>query len=228
MNASIINSIAYDPSGQRMDQVELEDCRRYLDEHPQAFLWIGLHEPDAKLLSVLQAQFGLHELAIEDALCAHQRPKIEAYGDTRFIVVHTAERDDSHIVFGETYLFLGQHFLISVRHGPSHSYANMRQRVEARPRQLALGPSYPLYAIIDFIADNYVPIVDDFKETLQHLEQDIFLPQYKRGTIKRLYAVRAQARGCPRFCVTGLPSDTVAPDRSHHEQGQTPHHRRAA
>lgn len=192
MIASVINSVAYDPSGKRLERVELENCRQFLLEHPQAFLWIGLHEPDADMLGVVQAQFDLHELAIEDALCAHQRPKIETYGDNRFIVVHTAEREGSRIVFGETHLFLGLRFLISVRHGPSHTYANMRQRVEARPRQLACGPSYPLYAILDFIVDNYAPIVDDFKQTLQRLEQDIFLPQYKRGTIKRLYELKRE------------------------------------
>lgn len=192
MIASVINSIAYDPNGRRMERVALEDCRSFLLEHPDAFLWIGLHEPDEQMLATVQAQFDLHELAIEDALCAHQRPKIETYGENRFIVVHTAEREGSRIVFGETHLFLGLRFLISVRHGPSHTYANMRQRVEARPRQLGCGPSYPLYAILDFIVDNYAPIVDDFKQTLQRLEHDIFQPQYKRGTIKRLYELKRE------------------------------------
>lgn len=192
MTSAVINSIAYDPHGQRIARVELDDCRRFLAEHPEAFLWIGLHEPDQQVLAIIQAQFDLHELAVEDALCAHQRPKIEAYGDTRFIVTHTAERQGSRIVFGETHLFLGTRFLISVRHGPSHTYANMRQRVEARPRQLACGPGYPLYAILDFIVDNYVPIVEDFKQTLQQLEKDIFMPQYKRGTIKRLYELKRE------------------------------------
>jgi magnesium transporter len=192
MTHGIINSIAYDSNGMRIDRVELNASREFLAANPQAFLWIGLHEPDADALALLQSQFDLHELAVEDALCAHQRPKIEVYGNQRFVVVHTAEREGSRIVFGETHLFVGARFLISVRHGPSHSYASMRQRVEARPQQLAHGPSYPLYAVLDFIVDNYVPIVEDFKQTLHQLEADIFLPHYKRGTIKRLYVLKRE------------------------------------
>lgn len=212
MSAAVINSIAYDHQGKRLCPVELEQTSTYLREHPEAFVWIGLHEPDADLLATVQAQFHLHELAVEDALCAHQRPKIEAYGDTRFIVIHTAERDGSRIVFGETHLFLGSNFLISIRHGPSHTYANMRQRVEARPKQLAHGPSYPLYAILDFIVDNYVPIVEDFKQTLHQLEKDIFQPQYKRGTIKRLYELK---RELITLRLASSPLQDIAQELSH-------------
>lgn len=192
MNHAIINSVAYNAQGKRLQSVELESSKAFLEANSDAFLWIGLHEPDAHLMDVLKAQFGLHELAIEDALSAHQRPKIEAYDGVRFIVIHTAERSGSSIVFGETHLFLAPRFLISIRHGPSHTYAGMRQRVEARPNQLALGPSYPLYAIMDFVVDNYAPIISDFKNTLNDLEADIFLPQYKRGTIKRLYKLKRE------------------------------------
>ncbi|PQA31115.1 magnesium/cobalt transporter CorA [Amnimonas aquatica] len=211
-SAAIINSVAYDRSGKRIARVEPEQAREFLAANPEAFLWLGLHEPDADMLALLQSQFDLHELAIEDALCAHQRPKIEAYGDTRFIVVHTAEREGNRIVFGETHLFLGPNFLITIRHGPSHTYASMRQRVEARPKQLSHGPSYPLYAVIDFIVDNYVPIVEDFKQTLQQLESDIFLPQYKRGTIKRLYQLK---RELITLRLASSPLQDIAQELSH-------------
>ena len=151
-------------------------------------------------------------MAVEDALRAHQRPKIEAYGTQRFVVVHTAEREGSRIVFGETHLFIGERFIISVRHGPSHSYATMRQRVEARPQQLAHGPSYPLYAVLDFIVDNYVPIVEDFKQTLHQLEADIFLPHYKRGTIKRLYILK---RELITLRLASSPMQDIAQELSH-------------
>ena len=212
MSGAIINSIAYDREGHRIAKVELADTKAFLLENPESFLWIGLHEPDAAMVSILQEQFGLHELAVEDALCAHQRPKIETYGDIRFIVTHTAERDGSCIVFGETHLFISDRFLISIRHGPSHTYANMRQRVEARPRQLGCGPSYPLYAILDFIVDNYAPIVDDFKQTLHKLEQDIFQPQYKRGTIKRLYELK---RELITLRLASSPLQDIAQELSH-------------
>ncbi len=212
MPNGIINSIAYDNTGKQIERVELDNSRDFLATNPQAFLWIGLHEPDAPTLNLLQEQFGLHELAIEDALCAHQRPKIEAYGTQRFVVVHTAEREGSRIVFGETHLFIGERFIISVRHGPSHSYATMRQRVEARPQQLAHGPSYPLYAVLDFIVDNYVPIVEDFKQTLHQLEADIFLPHYKRGTIKRLYILK---RELITLRLASSPMQDIAQELSH-------------
>lgn len=214
MTAGVINSIAYDKQGLRLARVEIKDARVFLNAHPESFLWLGLHEPSAELLAEVQAQFDLHELAIEDALCAHQRPKIEAYGDHRFVVVHTAEREGSKIVFGETHLFLGPNFLISVRHGPSHTYASIRQRVEARPKQLAHGPSYPLYSIIDFIVDNFVPIVEDFKQTLQQLEKDIFQPQYERGTIKRLYDLK---RELITLRLASSPLQDIAHELSHHD-----------
>lgn len=192
MSTGVINSVAYAKDGQRIASVELADAREFLTEHSEAFLWIGMHEPDAATMDQLKQQFNLHELAIEDALSAHQRPKIEDYDGVKFIVIHTAEREGSSIAFGETHLFLGQRFLISVRHGPSHTYAGMRQRVEARPAHLAMGPAYPLYAILDFVVDNYAPIISDFRNTLTSLEADIFLPQYKRGTIKRLYKLKRE------------------------------------
>ncbi len=212
MPNGIINSIAYDNTGKQIERVELAKSRGFLAANPQAFLWIGLHEPDADTLTLLQNQFDLHELAVEDALRAHQRPKIEAYGTQRFVVVHTAEREGSRIVFGETHLFIGERFIISVRHGPSHSYATMRQRVEARPQQLAHGPSYPLYAVLDFIVDNYVPIVEDFKQTLHQLEADIFLPHYKRGTIKRLYILK---RELITLRLASSPMQDIAQELSH-------------
>lgn len=212
MTHGIINSIAYDNTGKQIERVELANSRDFLAANPHAFLWIGLHEPDADTLTLLQNQFDLHELAVEDALRAHQRPKIEAYGTQRFVVVHTAEREGSRIVFGETHLFIGERFIISVRHGPSHSYATMRQRVEARPQQLARGPSYPLYAVLDFIVDNYVPIVEDFKQTLHQLEADIFLPHYKRGTIKRLYILK---RELITLRLASSPMQDIAQELSH-------------
>ncbi|WP_022956034.1 magnesium and cobalt transport protein CorA [Perlucidibaca piscinae] len=214
MSNALINSVAYDNQGKRLDKVPLESACDYLEAHPEAFLWIGLHEPDANMLGLIQKQFNLHELAVEDALSAHQRPKMETYGNSRFMVTHTAERHGSKIVFGETHLFLGERFLISIRHGPSHTYAGMRQRVEARPRQLACGPSYPLYAILDFIVDNYAPIVDDFKQGLIQLEKEIFLPNYKRGTIKRLYELK---RELITLRLATAPLQDIAQSLSHGE-----------
>ncbi|OZB69459.1 MAG: hypothetical protein B7X33_03375 [Lysobacterales bacterium 13-68-4] len=152
-----------------------------------SFVWVGLHEPDEPLLEKLQEEFDLHDLAIEDAHHAHQRTKIESYGDSLFIVVQTAQLVAGKLAFGETHIFLGPRYLVTVRHGASLSYAPARRTCEHSPELLAHGPSYGLYGVLDFIVDNLMPIVRDFREELQELEQDIFAETFNRETVKRLY-----------------------------------------
>jgi magnesium transporter len=156
-------------------------------KEPDTFVWVGLHEPDAALLDKLQEEFDLHDLAVEDAQLAHQRTKIETYGESLFVVVQTAQLVSGHIAFGETHIFLGARYLVTVRHGASLSYAPARRNCEHTPELLALGPAYGLYGVLDFVVDNLLPIVRDFREELQELEQDIFADTFKRSTIKRLY-----------------------------------------
>ncbi len=183
---SVVNCVAYHRKGQRLGDIAPEHIGKVLEDE-EAFVWVGLHEPDEPLLVHLQEEFDLHDLAIEDAHFAHQRTKIESYGDSLFIVVQTAQPVRGRIAFGETHIFLGPQYLITVRHGASLSYAPVRRSCESAPELLALGPSYGLYSILDFIVDNYMPIVRDFREELQELEQDVFAETYKRDTIKRLY-----------------------------------------
>jgi magnesium transporter len=157
-----------------------------------SFIWVGLYEPEDAELLKLQEEFGLHDLAVEDALHAHQRPKIEAYGDSLFVAVHTAQTVDDKIRFGETHAFVGRRYLVTVRHGASLSYASVRARVEREPDLLALGPAYGLYAVLDFIVDNYLPIVGEFRDSLNSLEQDIFASTFKRETIVKLYELKRE------------------------------------
>jgi magnesium transporter len=189
--ACVVNSAVYDRQGRRRD-VTLDQISDVLAVDDGSFVWVGLHEPDDTLLDKLQEEFGLHDLAIEDAQHAHQRPKIEAYGESLFIVMHTAQVIDGHIRFGETYAFLGAHYLITIRHGASLSYAPVRARVEREPELLALGPSYALYAVLDFVVDHYLPIVTEFRDELNKLEQDIFAETYRRDTIVKLYELKGE------------------------------------
>lgn len=184
----IINCIAY-RAGRRLQDVELEQIQAVLQD-PETFIWLGLHEPDAGLLRRVQTQFGLHELAVEDALRAHQRPKIEDYAGQLFVVLRTAWLQEGSIRTGETHLFVGQRFLISVRHGPSSSYARVRERAEASPAQLAQGPAFTLYALMDFVVDNYLPIVEHFRSSLDELEEEIFAERVDREALGRLYELR--------------------------------------
>lgn len=182
----VVNCIAYRQDGSRIGEISLDAISDVLAQ-PDTFVWVGLHEPDEELLLTLQQEFGLHDLAIEDAHAAHQRTKIETYGDSLFVVVQTAQLVGGHLAFGETHIFLGPRYLVSIRHGASLSYAPARRICEHTPALLALGPSYALYGILDFIVDNLLPIVRDFREELQQLEQDIFAETFKRSTVRRLY-----------------------------------------
>jgi len=188
--SGIVNCAAY-AGGRRVADVRIEDISEVLKQ-PDRFLWIGLHEPEEDLLRKVQQEFGLHDLAIEDALRAHQRPKIEIYGDSLFIVLRTAQlnRAERRIDFGETHFFVGPRYIVSVRHGASLSYAEVRARCEATPHLLEKGPGFVLHALMDFIVDQYFPIVEALEDELQALEEEIFGESFSRETTKRIYRLQ--------------------------------------
>ncbi len=187
----LVNFAAYDRSGQRTGTISVDQISDVLKQDGQ-FVWLGLHEPDEALLDKIQEEFGLHDLAIEDAHHAHQRPKVEVYGDSLFIVLQTAQFVQGKIAFGETHVFLGRNYLVSVRHGASLSYAPARARCEQSPELLAMGPSFGLYAIFDFVVDNFQPIVGSFQTELEALENDIFVDKFRRDVIERLYDLKKE------------------------------------
>jgi magnesium transporter len=180
----LVNCAAYGAAGAR--QIRLDEIGEVLKD-PNSFVWVGLHEPDEPLLDKLQQQFDLHPLAIEDAHCAHQRTKIEIYGESLFVVAHTAQMEEHRIEFGETHMFLGRNYLLTIRHGASLSYAPARRKCETAPELLAFGPSYALYSVLDFIVDNYFPIVDNFQARLNELEHAVLGGEFRQRTIVRLY-----------------------------------------
>lgn len=187
----LVNCIAYDKDGRKLRDITLDEISDFV-MMPDVFIWVGLHEPDEALLLKLQQEFDLHDLAIEDAHHAHQRPKIEMYDESLFIVLHTAQVIAGKIEFGETHLFMGRNYLVTVRHGASLSYAPARKSCEQNRELLSLGPSYALYAVLDFIVDNFMPIVNTFKQELHELEQDIFQDTFKREVIERLYLLKRE------------------------------------
>ena len=187
----VINCVVYDKAGKRHD-ITLDEISDVLARDDGSFVWVGLYEPADEILDKLQEEFGLHDLAVEDAQNAHQRPKLEAYGNSMFVVIHTAQVVDEKIVYGETHAFVGPRYLITVRHGASLSYSPVRERVEREPELLVLGPSYGLYAVLDFIVDNYRPIIDEFRDTADSLEQAIFADTYRRDTVVRLYELKRE------------------------------------
>jgi len=188
--SAIVNCVAY-RKGVRLDAFPIDDISEIIKQ-PDVFLWIGLHEPDDALLNKMQEEFSLHELAMEDARAAHQRPKMETYGESLFIVAKTATLNDNTIVFGETHLFAGKNYLISLRHGASKSYSPVRARCERHPQRLALGTGYALYAILDDIVDNYVVVVNDLRTQFNQLEVDMFDERISRDKLQRIYRMKRE------------------------------------
>ncbi|HSE93127.1 MAG TPA: magnesium/cobalt transporter CorA [Methylomirabilota bacterium] len=188
--SGVVNCAAY-AGGRKVADVAVDDISEVL-KRPDVFVWIGLHEPDEPLLRRVQAEFGLHDLAIEDALRAHQRPKLERYGDSLFVVLRTAVIDggDRRIAFGETHIFVGERYVVALRHGATHSYTDVRARCEAAPMQLAKGPGFVLYALMDFIVDQYFPVADLLEDELETLEENVFGEAFSRETTARIYRLK--------------------------------------
>jgi magnesium transporter len=191
---SVVASVAY-AAGRKIGDVALDDISDVV-ERPDTFVWIGLYEPNEPLLRKVQEEFGLHDLAIEDALTAHQRPKIERYDKSLFVVLRTAQLDDPRpnkpcdVQYGEIHIFLGRNFILTVRHGFATPFTPVRTRAESTPQLLKQGPAFVLYAIMDFIVDRYFPIVDALGEELESLEQRVLAQPSGRRTTTQIYRLK--------------------------------------
>ncbi|WP_342361560.1 magnesium/cobalt transporter CorA [Terrarubrum flagellatum] len=175
--------------GVRIADIPIEDAGEWSRKDGHV-VWIGLLEPDAELLHRVQRQFNLHPLAIEDAENAHQRPKLEQYGDALFVVARTAQMVEKRIAFGETHIFVGHGYIVSVRHGASTSYKAVRQHWETCPTSLAKGEDFILYAILDFIVDNYMPVLETIHDEVEEIEDKVLAKPMIRDDIERLYMLR--------------------------------------
>lgn len=187
----IINCAAY-AGGRRIADVQLNDVSEVLKNREQ-FVWIGLYEPSEEVLSKVQLEFGLHDLAVEDAHTAHQRPKVELYGDSIFVVLRTAQiNKQRHTEFGETHFFVGPNFIVTIRHGSGISYAEVRNRCESTPELLSKGQGFALYSVMDFIVDRYFPVVHEMELELQEIEDKIFKEKPTRGTTEQIYQLKRE------------------------------------
>jgi magnesium transporter len=177
--------------GRRVRDVAIPDISEALKE-AGVFVWVGLHDPSPELLQQIQKEFGLHDLAVEDAQVAHQRPKLEQYGDSVFVVLRPAilASDQERIELGETHLFLGPRYIVSIRHGDTPGYAAVRTRCESTRALLAKGPGFVLYAVMDFIVDHYFPVLDTLGDQLERLEDEIFSETFDRKTVQRIYDLK--------------------------------------
>ena len=186
--ASLIAATAYH-QGRRVADIGIDEGGDWARREGHV-VWIGLLEPSEDELRVVQAQFGLNDLAIEDAGQAHQRPKLQRYGDSLFVVARTAEMIDGRIEFGETHLFVGRGYLVSVRHGPSASYKKVRAHCEASPALLVRGETYILHSILDFIVDNYQGVLECVHEEAEEIENDVLAERLTAQQVQRLYILR--------------------------------------
>lgn len=189
-NPMVRYCIAY-ADGRRRGEIEIDQISETLEQEG-TFIWLALHEPDEHLLETLQREFQLHELAIEDARAAHQRPKLEQYSTTLFVVMKTAVLADQHVQLGETHMFIGPRFFVTIRHGPSISYSKARERLESTPLRMAKGSAMAAYGVMDFIVDNYYPVLQATQDKFEQVETDIFNGRFDRATIGRLYELKRE------------------------------------
>ncbi len=160
-------------NGQKLADIEIAEIASYL-ERPDCFIWVALHDPAAELLNRFQEIFGLHPLAVEDAMVGHQRPKIEEYGEALFAVLQVVEPAAGEFEVAELAVFAGRNYVLSVRSRTDHGFQDVRARCEREPELLRHGPGYILYAIIDAVVDRYFPILDALEDDLNRIERKIF------------------------------------------------------
>ena len=172
-------------------ELDVDRISDALSLNDDSIIWVGLFEPDEPLLFKMQIEFDLHPLAIEDAHKAHQRSKVERFGNCLFIVVNTAQIQDNEIQYGETHIFISRHFILTVRHHGSLSHSPARERCERNTEYLSLGTGMALYTVLDLIVDNFFPIVQRHEELLDNLEETILSSEFQRDTIIQLYKLRS-------------------------------------
>ncbi|HEY3696794.1 magnesium/cobalt transporter CorA [Phenylobacterium sp.] len=209
---SIVAAYVY-RNGERLREVELVTPAG-LDLTAGEFAWIGLFEPAEHELRVLQDRFGLHPLAIEDALTASQMPKVDIYGDQLFVVARTAHLEDETICYGETDIFVGPNHIITVRHGSARAHNTLRHQLEAAPIHLKYGVDYVLHAVLDFIVDGYLPLVEAIEEDVLAMERHALDAFLSREEVSRIFNLR---RELMRFRRVLGPMEEVASRLEHHD-----------
>ena len=187
----LINCAAYQ-DGSKLADLTVEQIGNYVDR-PGCFVWVALRDASAQELDLMRREFALHELAVEDAQKGHQRPKLDEYGDSLFVVMHMVELAGDELNVGELAIFAGHNYVLSVRNRSDHGFLGVRERCEHEPHLLRQGSGFVLYALMDAVVDHYFPIVDLLETELEAIEERIFSKGAARDNIERLYALKRQA-----------------------------------
>jgi magnesium transporter len=184
----LVNCAAYQ-DGKKLGDIPPSQISDYVSR-PECFVWVALFEPSPEELDAMKEEFGLHELAVEDARQGHQRPKIEEYGDCVFAVLQTVEVAGEDLKMGEVAVFVGRNYVLSVRRGTERGFTDVRARSEREPELLRYGSGYVFYAIMDAVVDRYFPVLDALEGELEEVEKRIFSGRSNREIIEALYGLK--------------------------------------
>ena len=184
----IINCVAYQ-NGRKLAAIPVSEIHSYITQ-PDCFVWVALKEPEPAELNAMQNEFGLHDLAIEDAQHGHQRPKIEEYDGSLFAVLQMIERSGEDLTVGEVGIFVGVNYVLSVRSRAERGFTDVRARCEREPELLKHGSGYVLYALMDAVVDRYFPILDELETEIEKIEERMFANQSTRANVEALYELK--------------------------------------
>jgi magnesium transporter len=184
----LINCVAYQ-NGRKLADIPVGQIHLFVNE-PDCFVWVALADPAPAELEAMQKEFGLHELAVEDARHGHQRAKIEEYSESLFVVLQMIEPSDDELNIGEVAIFVGKNYVLSVRSRGRRGFTDVRERCEREPELLRHGSGYVLYALMDAVVDRYFPVLDALERQLESIEERIFANQTTRGNVEDLYELK--------------------------------------
>lgn len=189
----LVNCAAY-RDGKKVGDIEKHEIKQFISQ-PDCFVWVAMRDTTGDEIEEWRAEFGLHELAVEDAHHGHQRPKIEEYGDSLFVVLHTVEFDDASNTYqvGEVDVFVGRNYVMSVRNRTTKGFADVRMRCEREPELLRIGPGYVLYTLMDAVVDRYFPLLEQLETELENIEARIFSGNSERKNVEALYQLKSKA-----------------------------------
>ena len=185
----LVSCVAYQ-EGRKIADIPKEAISDYV-KRPDCFVWVALKDPEPAELAEMKGEFGLHELAVEDARHGHQRPKIEEYGNSLFAVMHNIEMRDGELFLGEVDVFVGPNYVLSIRQRTEQGFAAVRARAESEPQLLRIGAGFVFYALVDAVVDRYFPVEDALEVELEQLEGRIFSTDGSpRANLEALYGLK--------------------------------------
>jgi magnesium transporter len=184
----LVNCVAY-RDGRKLADIGIDEISKYVSQ-PDTLVWVALAEASDAELAAMQREFGLHELAVEDAQSGHQRPKVEEYGDSLFVVLQTVEAEGRELRIGELDVFVGPNYVLSIRSRTRRGFGDVRARCEREPELLKHGAGFVLYALMDSVVDRYFPVLDRLETELEGLEEQMFAGGLARRSLQELYGLK--------------------------------------